>query len=363
MDDAIRKKREQIRNNIEQGYYTTLAQFLLAKISRAFSIRYPASVWISALVICVLAFTPHLASLLFLPLTVNSIREIQSNASTLGILFVTILGASRHKDYVNQQISTYVLGEVQNVEDLEDLERWYSTFGNKRSQFLVTILIASLLFVYLIGASVVSGQRLFSIGGVITILFECFFMGLYAFEFVMLVNLHIRLSRYSYSLFFADPGSSELVDQLSKLFNSLIYLIGVITGIMTLFFAFWNRIIGNPSGLVASLIFLGLFTWGPLIIAFSVNQTALRKIISRGKWKSLNQIQTQIEQLQNKNKIPSQETLLQIRSLLEYHDYIKSRRNSTVDISSVLNFLNSILFPVLGFLLGSLKDIIGLFSK
>jgi len=70
-----------------------------------------------------------------------------------------------------------------------------------------------------------------------------------------------------------------------------------------------------------------------------------------------------IEKLQAREEIPSEETLKHIRALIDYHDYVKSRRNSTFDIQTGLNFLNSLVFPVIGFLLGNRKEILDFFSK
>ena len=51
-----------------------------------------------------------------------------------------------------------------------------------------------------------------------------------------------------------------------------------------------------------------------------------------------------------------------INRLMDYHDRIKATRNSALDLRAGLNFLNSLLLPLLAFLLANLKEVLKLFS-
>ena len=86
-----------------------------------------------------------------------------------------------------------------------------------------------------------------------------------------------------------------------------------------------------------------------LIIAFfATNQIALGKIISRAKWKTLNEIQAQIEKLRAQEDIPGEKTLEHLGKLMDYHDRIKATRGSALDVGASLRFLNSLLLPPAG---------------
>ena len=47
---------------------------------------------------------------------------------------------------------------------------------------------------------------------------------------------------------------------------------------------------------------------------------------------------------------------------MDFHDRIKATRNSALDLRAGLNFLNSLLLPLLAFLLANLDKIFALFS-
>jgi hypothetical protein len=55
--------------------------------------------------------------------------------------------------------------------------------------------------------------------------------------------------------------------------------------------------------------------------------------------------------------------LERLAKLMDYHDRISNTPNSALNLRSSLNFLNSLLLPVLAFLIGNLKDVIGFFQN
>jgi hypothetical protein len=101
--------------------------------------------------------------------------------------------------------------------------------------------------------------------------------------------------------------------------------------------------------------------WGLLAVLFVIIQAALSKIIARAKWKTLNEIQSQIERLRSQEEIPSEKTLAHLSQLMDYHDRVKATRNSALDLRSGLSFINSLLLPLLAFLLANLGEIVTLF--
>jgi hypothetical protein len=138
--------------------------------------------------------------------------------------------------------------------------------------------------------------------------------------------------------------------------SNFVYIAAVLAAIVTLVAALLGWLT------LATIIFLALVGWGPLTALFVTNQVALAKIITRAKWKKLNEIQAQIEKLEAEENIAEKETMETINRLMDYHDRIKATRNSALDLRAGLNFLNSLLLPLLAFLLGNLKEVLKLFS-
>ena len=98
-----------------------------------------------------------------------------------------------------------------------------------------------------------------------------------------------------------------------------------------------------------------------IIGIFLLGQYGLAQIIKRSKWKTLNKIQQKIMAIQNKSSALTKDEKENLNWLLEYHDRIKATRNTAFDWSSGLSFLNSMLLPLIGFMLGNLDTIIAFF--
>jgi len=137
--------------------------------------------------------------------------------------------------------------------------------------------------------------------------------------------------------------------------SNFVYIGAILAAIVTLFITFIKLLTTAIS------ILLLLLAWGPLTALFVFNQRALAKIITRAKWKTLNEIQAQIERLRAQEDIPSEQTLAHLGKLMDYHDRIKATRNSALDLRAGLNFLNSLLLPLIAFLLTNLDKVLKLF--
>jgi hypothetical protein len=179
-----------------------------------------------------------------------------------------------------------------------------------------------------------------------------------AFVYLLLgvVLLSAILRRYELRLFAADPSSSELVSRLSSELSFVVYFFAVYAAIITFLFT-WSGFL--PSFVI--IIMPGL--WLPIIVLFILNQTSLSSIIRRAKWKTLNEIQTKVEKLQATENFAEKETIDSINRLLDYHDRVKATRNSAVNLGTALNFINSLLLPLIAFILGNLDLVLKLFAR
>jgi hypothetical protein len=107
------------------------------------------------------------------------------------------------------------------------------------------------------------------------------------------------------------------------------------------------------TGFVISLLVIS-----PMVIMYAAGQYHLSDVIVRAKWKILNEVQTKIEELSNQEEIPDKETLDRLSKLMDYHDRIKSTPNSALNLRVSLNFLNSLLLPILAFVLANYSDVV-----
>jgi hypothetical protein len=101
-----------------------------------------------------------------------------------------------------------------------------------------------------------------------------------------------------------------------------------------------------------SLIFI-IPTWLPLIALFVVNQMAMSRVIKRSRGKSLNQVKDQMAVLRQRGDPPDNETMQNLMRLWDYYDRIKGTRNSVLDVKGILNLINTLLIPLVAFLLAN----------
>jgi hypothetical protein len=70
-----------------------------------------------------------------------------------------------------------------------------------------------------------------------------------------------------------------------------------------------------------------------------------------------------VEKLQTSKDFGNQETMDAIKRLMDYHDRVKSTRDSALDFRTYLSFINSLLLPLLAFILGNLDLVLKLFGR
>jgi hypothetical protein len=178
-----------------------------------------------------------------------------------------------------------------------------------------------------------------------------FLVGMIVYYLFPFLALPLRLSRYHFKLYMADPSSSEVISVLSSILTRFAYLLAAVFAIAA--------VVSRVFNWLTWFHILAVFV--PLTALFIINQYSLARIISRAKWTILKEIQAQVEELQAQIHIPSEQALEQISKLMDYHDRIKATRNTALDFRAGLNYLNTLLLPLLGFVLGNLEKIQTLF--
>ncbi len=248
-----------------------------------------------------------------------------------------------------------ILDVTESAASLEQFEDWLEKVCNWRRHFF-TAIIGGLL-----GGSYVVAILDARVGGFIgySLAFTCIVLSIFVmaflYLFVMIILLSARLRRYDLKLFAADPSNSELVSRLSGKLSFGIYLVALFASIQTLSTA--------PTGFLPTVsILLVLILWLPIISVFILNQSSLSSIISRAKWKTLNEIQAKVEKLQAAENFEDKETMDSINRLMDYHDRVKATRNSALDLNTTLHFINSLLLPLIAFILANFDVVLKLFG-
>jgi hypothetical protein len=172
------------------------------------------------------------------------------------------------------------------------------------------------------------------------------------FPFLLLL-LPGRLGRCHFKLNAWNPASSEVVSHLSSLFNYIAYMIAFLLAAVALFAV--SLVTFDLSNLI-----LHIPVWLILIIIFIVSQRSLTRIIRRTKRESLNQVEAQMEALKQGGNLADQETMQALTRLWDYHDRIVATRDSVLDLNGVMNFINTLMIPLLGYLFANISSILKL---
>ena len=364
-NNGLTQKRQQIKTEIEDGKYKSLggvmidgAGYLIQKIT--FAKKSPAF-WYSSLVFTLLTL---LICALIAVVFGNANAGLSTKSSLiinisgylgvlLGSLFA-IAGASMHRKLLNV-LKDHLLDTIESEADLNDLRNWLVNTFNLRTEFFTSLIPTLLLFppsIYL--REVTSGE---SVG--LAAYFVSVVAGFQAFTALSVslasFTLPYRLGRYQLKLFSIDPSSSEAIGSLSDVINNTIFLGAILLTLFSILAFFSNPLV--------VIIYLLPIPWGVIIAIFASGHYAIARTIYKAKRRILASIQAQIEELQQREEILSEETISHINKLMDYHNRIRATRNSAIDILSIFSLLQSLLLPVIGLLMANLLNILDFLSR
>jgi len=166
----------------------------------------------------------------------------------------------------------------------------------------------------------------------------------------LFVVLPLRLSRCQFKLHTEDPASTEVLEDWSGMMSFVAYLFAFMLASGTLF------TVASVTFSWTILIFI-IPRWLPLIALFVVNQVAISETVTRSKRKSLNEIEAQMATLRPGADPPEHDTMETLLWLWDYHDRIQGTRSTTLDIKGILNFVSTLLIPLLAFLMANRETI------
>jgi len=255
------------------------------------------------------------------------------------------------------------LEKIQSLEDMNDLETWLEKNFDLRKPFISGIIFGPLLGYALYTSWTQAAGMAFHIGPFVTITLasiQAVWVVWYFYPFY--VSFPARISRYHYDLYTSDPSSSEVVWQLSQLLTSILYVTIAYIFYLTLGLAYFGVLSFDVASVDTALIF-SLFVWAPTVLLYATGQQHISELITRAKWVILNEIQMKVETLYSEHDIPDKATVERLQQLMDYHDRIKSTPNSALNFRASLNFLNSLLLPVIAFVLANGADVVEAIRK
>jgi len=370
-DTALIEKREELKRRLVAGEYKTLVDIFLEwfeRLLRKITCRSELlPLWLITVILCVMLQPISFAGI-YMAGDWGAYRKLGESFGLgyqIGLLIIIMNGSLFiiTAIIINQYISRLtvlwrdkILDATESETSLKEAEDWLKKTCDWRLHLLVTLIPSILMGPYqfsltrtLIGMPIGYG-----------VIFSTFILNLIAWSFIyqllMVIRLSVKLRSYDIKLFAADPGSSEIMSRLSSELGFFVYYIAVLIAILIL--------VITAAGFLSSLGIILVLLFGlPIIALFILNQTSLSSIVRRAKWKTLNEAQAKIEKLRASKNFGNQETMDAIKRLMDYHDRVKATRDSALDFRTYLSFINSLLLPLLAFLIGNLDLVLSLFKK
>ena len=372
-DKALIEKREELKHRLAAGEYKTLIDVVLEfsdRITRKLVKRSkPIPSWFNTLMLVAVTSLitiagPSLDGTAGISLT--DFFEFIGVDFWPGILLIimnlnlVVIGPVIINAYIGRIMTlwrNHVIDSTESVESLKEFTNWLEMVSDRRISLLLMI-VAGLIFGFL-AVEIMSYQagRFFGYGWVAAFFLQnsLGFNILYLFFAVILLSAKIH--RYELNLFAADPASSELISRLADAFGVFVYYVGAYATIIT-----FNVMLLSNSNISLTAIFLIPFFWLPIILLFVLYHTGLSRIIRRTKRKTINEIQAKVEKLQSAKSFGDKESVDAINRLMDYHDRVKATHDSALDFRTYLSLFNSLLLPLLGFLLGNLDLVLNFFA-
>lgn len=366
-DTALIEKREELKRRLAAGEYKTLVDVVLnmtdriiQKITRS---QQHISPWYSSMMLYLIILLLGFVGLFFLgemPAFLNQFTAFSAGFLPLSLLigYFNIAGMVAGNIYIHRVFTVFrntVLDTIESIDSLDDFEHWLTAVCNRNIHLIFSIVGGVLVGIYLISVLYDTGVTIALSTVIGTILLNTFSIA-FLYLLIYMVVLSARIGRYHLKLYASHPANSEVINYLADLLSSFVYLVAIYATLLTLGVALQRFLI--PFGVTIILLF-----WIPIIGMFVLNQSSLSSIIRRAKWKTLNEIAARVEKLHISEKLGEKDTMEAINRLMDYHDRVKATRNSAVDLGTTLKFINSLLLPLIAFILGNLDLVISLFTK
>jgi hypothetical protein len=341
--------REELKRQLAAGEYKSSIDVILDSVGRILQKltrrTKPPAPWISALAIALLvSLTAYLSSLLTGGVSRYGYRTIAFGGALIFLNLVIAKSAFRRTFATLQD---KLLDGLESSAGLTGLHDWLVAVGDLKRPALIGLFIYAAYVAFILPNPIETPAPVDTVvvGGVM--LLWTGFMIYYMFLFVV---LPLRLGRCQFKLHAPDPVSTEELADWSGMMNFAAYMFAFMLATGTLF------TVTTVTFTLRTLTFI-IPRWLPLIALFVVNQVAISGVITRSKRKSLNEVEAYMAALWPRADPPDNETMETLLWLWDYHDRIKGTRSTILDIKGIMNLVNTLLIPLLAFLIANREAI------
>jgi hypothetical protein len=359
-DQLLAQKREEFRNYLATIEYPSLGDWILdgagALIQRLTGgQRVPA--WFSGLSIALVTLALSFLTSLLLDESYPARRAmIIWELWGCACAFYLLVGFrdNRHRIWITIREST--IDALLSTQGLDALQQWVAASYSLKRQVVFSLLLALFWDPLMLCFFSVKLGGFIGVGAIILCTINTLIMSNGLYWGIAFFRLPPILGQQHYKVYAFDPSSTDFVQKTSDTFEALSFLASIFAALFSL-----NFIPSQGSALLVRIIsiFWLLTMWGVVGGIFLGAQFQLGKIIGRAKQETLRDIQARVEALYAGMENPDRDTLATIEKLMELHGRVKATKNWAVSFHEGLRFLNSLLLPLLGFILANIDLVAG----
>lgn len=350
-ETTLLTKRDELKRELLSSQSSTLIDAVLSQPSRLIqkitrSRQRPSGLYCLAMIL--------LITLVLGLLTAILLKE-EERFSELGLLAILGVGlavaslvvAGFNIDQILAALRDSLIDAIESADDLDDLQAWL--MNTRASLKSLAFSVIGGLCCSSVMMLVLSAARGGFIGFGLTIwaLLSGVCFGIALYYLALIIMLPLRLGRYRYVLYEANPSGSTVVTRLARTLNGRAYLVAAAVAVLTLF-------VTSSRAFARLSILVVLAGWIPVTVQFLINQASLRKIIVTAKFRILSEVERETAALRKGAWLTDRETMAALNRLMDYHDRICSTPDSMLDLRAGLHLVSQLLLPVLAFVLANL---------
>jgi hypothetical protein len=351
-ETKLTEARDELKQQLADGEFKSSVDLILDVVGRILQKMTrrakPPAFWISALAIALLlALVAALGSLLAGNLSRDTFLTIALGGALI-FLNLVIARSTFHRTF--DTLRDKLLEGLESSAGLTGMRAWLIAAGKVRQPALLGLAVWVLYVAFILPNPVDDPSPIGTVivGGVMLL-----WTGFLLYYMILFAILPVRLSRCQFSLHKEDPVSTEVLVDWSDMMNYAAYMFAFMLAIGTLF------TVTAGTFRMKTLIFI-IPRWLPLIALFVINQVAMSRVIVRSKRKSLNDVEALMTALRPEGDPPDHEAMETLLWLWDYHDRIKDTRSSVLNFKGIFNFVNTLLIPLLAFLIANREALLEL---
>jgi len=362
-DQLLAQKREEFRNYLAAIEHPSLSEWILdgagALIQRLTGgQRVP--VWFSGLSIALATLALSFLTSLLLGESYPARQAMiiwEWLGCTSAFYAMVVIRECTRKILTTFQEST--IDALLSTQGLDALQQWIAAPCSLKRQVVFSLLSTLLWMPLMVCFFSVKVGGFMGVGATILASINVFLLANALYWGIALLRLLPILGQQHYKVYAFNPSSTDFVQQTSDIFEAMAFLASILAILFSLNFIPSRA--GAPLVRIISIFWL-LVSWGLIGGIFLGAQFQLGKIIGRAKQETLRDIQARVEALYAGMENPDRDTLATIEKLMELHGRVKATNNWPVSFHESLRFLNTLLLPLLGFILANM-DLVAKFLR